>query len=158
MKKCDCGKSMFSFSRSATPQIWWSQIRSPDFGVWTTIISWLQMENRVPTFQTPRASKNGVFYIMDDSNTSRCIHPAVAPKTAADITGRASILSPQQKLHPSQTNFDNLETLVYHFFRQLWLVLGIKLMEINSNWFSRKKCLVGKSPSHPSRPFVGKKP
>ena len=30
-----------------------------------------------------------------------------------------------------------LEDLVYHFFRQLWLVLGVKLMEINSNWFSR---------------------
>ena len=29
-----------------------------------------------------------------------------------------------------------LENLVYHFFRQLWLVLG-ELMEINSNWFSR---------------------
>ena len=27
--------------------------------------------------------------------------------------------------------------LVYHLFRQLWLVLGVKLMEINSNWFSR---------------------
>ena len=26
---------------------------------------------------------------------------------------------------------------MYHFFRQLWLVLGVKLMEINSNWFSR---------------------
>ena len=26
---------------------------------------------------------------------------------------------------------------VYHFFKQLWLVLGVKLMEINSNWFSR---------------------
>ena len=22
-------------------------------------------------------------------------------------------------------------------FRQLWLVLGVKLLEINSNWFSR---------------------
>ena len=33
--------------------------------------------------------------------------------------------------------FTNLENLVYHFFRQLWLVLGVKLMEINSNWFSR---------------------
>ena len=30
-----------------------------------------------------------------------------------------------------------LESLVYHFFRQLWLVLGVKLMEINSNLFSR---------------------
>ena len=30
-----------------------------------------------------------------------------------------------------------LETIVYHFFRQLWLVLGVKLMEINSNLFSR---------------------
>ena len=30
-----------------------------------------------------------------------------------------------------------LESLVHHFFRQLWLVLGVKLMEINSNWFSR---------------------
>ena len=26
---------------------------------------------------------------------------------------------------------------VYHLFRQLWLVLGVKLMEINSNLFSR---------------------
>ena len=26
---------------------------------------------------------------------------------------------------------------MYHSFRQLWLVLGVKLMEINSNWFSR---------------------
>ena len=30
-----------------------------------------------------------------------------------------------------------LENLVYHFFRQLWLVLRVKLMEINSNLFSR---------------------
>ena len=30
-----------------------------------------------------------------------------------------------------------LENIVYHFFRQLWLVLGVKLMEMNSNWFSR---------------------
>ena len=30
-----------------------------------------------------------------------------------------------------------LENLAYHFFRQLWLVLGVKLLEINSNWFSR---------------------
>ena len=30
-----------------------------------------------------------------------------------------------------------LENLVYHLFRQLWLVLGVRLMEINSNWFSR---------------------
>ena len=28
----------------------------------------------------------------------------------------------------------NMENLVYHFFRPLWLVLGVKLMEINSNW------------------------
>ena len=34
-------------------------------------------------------------------------------------------------------NFVLLENLVYHFFRQLWLVLGVKLMEINSNLFSR---------------------
>ena len=31
----------------------------------------------------------------------------------------------------------DLENIVYHFFRQLWLVLGVKLMEINSNLFSR---------------------
>ena len=30
----------------------------------------------------------------------------------------------------------------YPFFRQLWLVLGVKLMEINSNWFSRYSLLV----------------
>ncbi len=31
---------------------------------------------------------------------------------------------------------------MYHFFRQLWLVLGVfKLLEINSNWFSRQICL-----------------
>ena len=35
------------------------------------------------------------------------------------------------------TKLDYLENLVYHFFRQPWLVLGVKLMEINSNWFSR---------------------
>ena len=34
-----------------------------------------------------------------------------------------------------------LENLVYHCFRQLWLVLGVKLMEINSNWFSRLSLL-----------------
>ena len=33
--------------------------------------------------------------------------------------------------------FSILESLVYHFFGQLWLVLGVKLMDINSNWFSR---------------------
>ena len=26
---------------------------------------------------------------------------------------------------------------MYHFLRQLWLVSGVKLMEINSSWFSR---------------------
>ena len=30
-----------------------------------------------------------------------------------------------------------LKNLVCHFFLQPWLVLGVKLMEINSNWFSR---------------------
>ena len=30
-----------------------------------------------------------------------------------------------------------LENMVYHKFRQLLLVLGVKLMEINSNFFSR---------------------
>ena len=34
-------------------------------------------------------------------------------------------------------NSSFLENLVYHFFWQLWLVLGVKLMEINSNLFSR---------------------
>ena len=34
-------------------------------------------------------------------------------------------------------SYEYLENLVYHFFRQLWLVLGVKLMEINSNLFSR---------------------
>ena len=31
----------------------------------------------------------------------------------------------------------DLENIVYHVFRQLWLVLGVKLMEINSIVFSR---------------------
>ena len=31
----------------------------------------------------------------------------------------------------------NLENIVYHVFRQLWLVLGVKLMEINSILFSK---------------------
>ena len=30
---------------------------------------------------------------------------------------------------------DHLENIVYHFFRKLWLALGVKLMEINSNLF-----------------------
>ena len=30
-----------------------------------------------------------------------------------------------------------LENIVYYFFRQQWLVLRVKLMEINSNLFSR---------------------
>ena len=34
-------------------------------------------------------------------------------------------------------NSDDLENIVYHYFRQLWLVLRVKLMEINSNLFSR---------------------
>ena len=35
-----------------------------------------------------------------------------------------------------RTALENLGIL-YHFFRQLWLLSGVKLMEINSNWFSR---------------------
>ena len=35
------------------------------------------------------------------------------------------------------TNKKYLENLMYHFFRQLWLVLWEKLMEISSNFFSR---------------------
>ena len=30
-------------------------------------------------------------------------------------------------------NAESHENIVYHFFRQLWLVWGVKLMEINSN-------------------------
>ena len=46
-----------------------------------------------------------------------------------------------------------LENLVYHFFRQLWLVLGVKLTEINSNWFSR--CINLTSKPYPANlPFV----
>ena len=37
--------------------------------------------------------------------------------------------------HPAPPGI--LESKVYHNFRQLWLVLGVKLMEINSNLFSR---------------------
>jgi len=39
------------------------------------------------------------------------------------------------EIHPGRLTW-NLENLVYHFSRQLWLVLGVKLMEINSNLFS----------------------
>ena len=42
-----------------------------------------------------------------------------------------------------------LENLVYHFFRQLWLVLGVKLTEINSNWFSR--CINLTSKPYPAK-------
>ena len=43
-----------------------------------------------------------------------------------------------QKKHAAMLTYkDFLENLVYHFLRQLWLVLGVKLMEINSNLFSR---------------------
>ena len=37
-----------------------------------------------------------------------------------------------------------LENLVDHFFRQLWLVLGVKFMDINSNLLSSE----GGKPSH----------
>ena len=35
-------------------------------------------------------------------------------------------------------NSNHLENIVYHYFRQLWLVSRVKLMEINSNLFSRQ--------------------
>ena len=45
----------------------------------------------------------------------------------------------------------HLENIVYHFFRQLWLVLEVKLMEINSNGcfpgsYKNKNALHGESP------------
>ena len=36
-----------------------------------------------------------------------------------------------------QDNQNPLENIVWHFFRQPWLFLGVKLMGINSNLFSR---------------------
>ena len=42
-----------------------------------------------------------------------------------------------------------LENLVYHFFRQLWLVLGVKLMEINSKLFSRYLAILRGSDGYP---------
>ena len=53
--------------------------------------------------------------------------------------------------HGTKENFDQpkkkwgkLENIVYHFFfGQLWLFLGVKLMEINSNLFSRKHLPAG---------------
>ena len=48
----------------------------------------------------------------------------------------------------------NLENIgvQYHLFRQLWLFLGIKLMEIHRNLFSRKLiCFCGNRPIDPQR-------
>ena len=45
----------------------------------------------------------------------------------------------------SLTKKNSLENIVYHFLRQLWLVLGVKLMEINSNLFSRRLHFVSSS-------------
>ena len=46
--------------------------------------------------------------------------------------------SPQGFNIQKKTEKNHLENLgKYHFLRQLWLVLGVKLLEINSNWFSR---------------------
>ena len=40
-------------------------------------------------------------------------------------------------LKPTTEQFPLLKNIgKYHFLRQLWLVLGVKLMEINSNLFS----------------------
>ena len=38
---------------------------------------------------------------------------------------------------PQQMYVPGKHTVVYQNYRQLWLVLGVKLMEINSNLFSR---------------------
>ena len=43
-----------------------------------------------------------------------------------------------QTLEKKRPKRESLESLVYHFVRQLWLVLGVKLMEISRNWFSRR--------------------
>ena len=53
------------------------------------------------------------------------VHPEITPQNP----------NQNKDIHPPKTNI--LENLVYHYFRQLWLVFGVKLMEINSNWFSR---------------------
>ena len=43
------------------------------------------------------------------------------------------VFPPLFPMNPSKC----LENIVYHNFRQLWLLLGVKLMEINTNLFSR---------------------
>ena len=43
------------------------------------------------------------------------------------------------EVKPTKQKTKHLENIVYHCFRQLWLVLGVKLMEINSNLFSRQE-------------------
>ncbi len=54
---------------------------------------------------------------------------------------------------PRKTVINSLANLVYQFFSQLWLVLGVKLMEINSNLFSRRVKL--ETPSYQFiRPFI----
>ena len=47
-----------------------------------------------------------------------------------------------------------LENVVYHFFRQLWLFLGVNLMGINSNLFSRYVRFRGCKPGRVSIYFV----
>ena len=47
----------------------------------------------------------------------------------------------------------------YHLFRQLWLFLGVKLMEIHRNLFSRKLiCFCGNGPVDPQRQKYPKLP
>ena len=64
----------------------------------------------------------------------------------SERSGRVvEILYPRLKRYcwwqPEIRETHHLENIVYHFCRQLWLVLGVKLMEINSNLFSRQLSL-----------------
>ena len=120
------------------------QIRSTlGFGCWhpeassgMTLRFWMRTCHRTmwrphgPTWQrsSGRASENSCDSAAQERK--RC-HVYPCERWAESNTPRRCVSS------NGRVNSWYLENIVYHFFRQLWLVLGVKLREIITNLFSR---------------------
>ena len=75
-----------------------------------------------------------LFHISSRSSAQN--FPSLAPSVAFGAQGTAKIFLDEMTSEP-RTKTSYLENIVYLFLRQLWLFLGVKLMGINSNLFSR---------------------
>ena len=102
---------------------------------WDTSLRGYTIIPSYPSKQTPHFFP--VFWVMESQTGNSPTKPWVLGFEQHMKCKRDNFVSPNENLEFRRQYCSFLENIVYHNCRQLWLVLGVKLMEISSNLFSR---------------------